>query len=79
MAFAISAVEAPKLLKFRYVNGNERTPLTRLPVTVCVFGSPYAFHLIAEGLTVCPFSGSFFVRLVSGIVVPFTDVFIVVF
>jgi len=22
-------------------------------------GSPYAFHLIAEGLTVCPFSGSF--------------------
>ena len=29
----------------------------------CVLGSNYAFHLMAEGLTVCPFCGSFFVRL----------------
>jgi len=37
--------------------------MTKLQVTACVFGSLYAFHLIAEGLTACPFSGSFFVRL----------------
>jgi len=37
--------------------------VTELQVTACVVGSPYAFHLIAEGITVRPFSGSFFVRL----------------
>jgi len=30
--------------------------VTELQVTACVFGSPYAFHLIAEGPMVCPFS-----------------------
>jgi len=34
--------------------------VTELQVTACVFGSTYAFHLIAERLTVCRFSGSFF-------------------
>jgi len=33
--------------------------VTQLQVTACVFGSPYAFHLIAEGLTVCVVSEVF--------------------
>jgi len=33
--------------------------VTKLQVTACVFGSTYAFHLIVEGLTVCPFCGGF--------------------
>jgi len=36
--------------------------VTELQLTACVFGSTSAFHLIAEGLTVCLFSGDF-VRL----------------
>jgi len=46
----VSAVEAPKV--------------TQMSTTeVYVFGLPYAFYLITERLTVCPFFGSFFVRL----------------
>jgi len=44
------------------VNVNDRFSMTELQVTVCVFGSTYAFRLIAEGLTVyalCLFCGSF--------------------
>jgi len=37
----------------------DRSPVTELQVTACVFGWTYAFHLIAEGLTVCLFSGGF--------------------
>ena len=36
--------------------------MVELQVMACVFGSTYAFHLIAECLTVCPFCGFFFVR-----------------
>ena len=38
------------------MNLNERSPVTELQVTACVFCSNYAFHLIAEGLTMWPFS-----------------------
>jgi len=41
------------------VNVNKRFPVTQLQVTAYDFGSTYAFHLIAEGLTVCSFSGGF--------------------
>jgi len=33
--------------------------MIELQITTCVFGSTYAFRLIAEGLTVCPLSGGF--------------------
>jgi len=33
--------------------------VTRLQVMACVLGSSYAFRVIAEGLMVCPFCGSF--------------------
>jgi len=45
-----------KLHIFREVNVNDRSSETELQITVCVFRSTYAFHLIAEGLTVCPLS-----------------------
>jgi len=35
------------------VSGNDRSPVTQLQVTACVFGSIYAFRLIAVGLAVC--------------------------
>ena len=61
----VSAVEALKVTQIsiteRHVN--ERSPVTQLQDTACIFGSPYAFHFTAEGLTVYPFCGSFFVRL----------------
>ena len=38
---------------------HDRSSAIQLQVTACVFRSNYAFHLIAEGLTVCPFSGGF--------------------
>ena len=50
-----------KLPKFRYANLNELSPVTDLQLTGCVFRCIYALHLIAEGLTVCPFCESFFV------------------
>jgi len=34
--------------------------VTQLQVTACVFGSGYAFYVIAEYLMVCPFFRSFF-------------------
>jgi len=37
------------------MNVNERSPMKEF--TACDFGSTYAFHLIAEGLTVRRFSG----------------------
>ena len=45
------------------MNGNERSPVTELQVTACIFRSNYAFHLIATGVSVCPFSRGFFVQL----------------
>jgi len=56
----VSAVEAPKLPKFRQVNGSERSPVTDLQHTAYVFRSNYAFHLIAKGLTMCHFFGGLF-------------------
>jgi len=47
----VSAVEVNVSVRFR---------VTQLQVTACVFGSRYAFHLIAACLTVCPFFGSLF-------------------
>jgi len=41
------------------VTANERSLVTRLQVTTRVFRSNYEFHIIAEGLKVCPFSGGF--------------------
>ena len=42
------------------MNLNERSPVTQLQVTAFVFCSNYAFHLIAEGITVWPFSSEVF-------------------
>ena len=42
------------------MNVNDCSPEPELQVTACVFGSSYAFHLIAEGLTVCPLSAEGF-------------------
>jgi len=41
------------------VNLNDRSTVTQLQVTIFVFRLNYAFHLIAEGLTVCIFSVGF--------------------
>ena len=38
--------------------------MIELQVTACVFGSTICIYLIAEGLTMCPFSWSFFVQLI---------------
>jgi len=46
----------------RWLNVNEWCLMTQLQVTTCVFGSSYAFRLIAEGLT-CALSPQVFVRL----------------
>jgi len=35
------------------MNVNGWSPVTQLQLTTCVFGSPYAFRLIAEGLSMC--------------------------
>ena len=45
------------------MNGNERSPVTELQFMACVCRSNCAFHLTAEGLTVCPFSGGFLYEL----------------
>ena len=44
------------------MNLSDCCPVTQLQFqfTACVFGSNYAFSVIAEGLTVWPFAGSFF-------------------
>jgi len=59
----VSVVEAPKVTQISIVNLNERFSVTELQVTACVFGSISAFLVIAEGLTVCPFSGVFLYEL----------------
>jgi len=41
------------------VNRNDRSPVTQLHVTACIFRSSYAFHLTAKGPSVCPLSGGF--------------------
>jgi len=51
----ISVREALKVSQILII---EWSLVTGLQVTACVFGSPYAFHLIAEGLTVCSLSVS---------------------
>jgi len=48
-----------KLAKFHQVNLNDRSPVTRLQITVFVFRLNCAFHLIVEGLTVRTLSGVF--------------------
>ena len=59
MRLNFSAVEAPKVTQNSISNLNDGSAVTELQVTACVFGSNYAFHLIAEGLLVCRFSGAF--------------------
>jgi len=41
------------------VNLNDRSLVTQLQVTVCIFRLNYAFHLTVEGLVVCTFSERF--------------------
>jgi len=48
------------MVEIRTLTSGLRSPVTELQVTAYVFGLPHAFHLIAECLTVCSFSGSFF-------------------
>jgi len=48
------------LAKFRQLKVIDRSLVRELPATTGVFGSTYVFHLIVEGLTVCPFCRSFF-------------------
>jgi len=62
-----SAVEAPKLAKFRQVNDNDSVLVTDLQATTYVFGSNCAFYLRAQCLTVCPLAGSFIRRTVSAL------------
>ena len=41
------------------MNLNDRSLLTQLQVTVCIFRLNYALHLTVEGLVVCTFSEGF--------------------
>jgi len=56
---SVSVVEAPKVTEFRQVSDNDNVLVTDLHVTPYVFGLNYAFCLIAQCLTVCPFTRSF--------------------
>jgi len=61
VGLTVSAVEAPEVIaKFQKVKDSDNVLVTDIQVSPHVFGSNYAFCLIAQCLTVCSFAGSFF-------------------